>query len=196
MKTKHDWTITIFVIVVGALLLSTVAVPGCEYGRRINQAREAFIAENPTAATIPVDEDGDGITDFLGVDADGDHQVDIDSTGKPVEVPGSREEFNRAGAVDTSIAELIALAGLAFGVPGATGLLGRWWGRRKPIKQLTGLVVSLEQAKQKGAPEGAMLIGKTALELYLREQLGLVETLDKMRAKAKFERKEAEAIAK
>lgn len=183
-KRRAMTAIVAMALVCGAVSL---CMSGCSFGQRLNRARAAFVADNPGAKTIPVDEDGDGITDFLGQDKNADDVVDTDSTGKPLEVPDSRPALDEAETADLGIAELITLAGLAFGIP--TGGLSFWWGRRKPIKQLTTFAVGLEKAKQNGAPEGFITVSKELLELYLKESPGLADTLDKMRAAAKAERK-------
>jgi len=175
------------VLILAIIAMCVILFVGCDFGQRINNAREAFMTDNPTAATIPVDEDGDGTTDFWGVDADGDHKVDTDSSGKLVEVPNTRQPLAEAGEVDTNIGQLIALAGAAFGLP--TSILGAWWVRRKPIKRLTTLATAIEKSKQDGTPEGFITLSKASLELYLREMPGLVEVLNKMRAGEKAKRK-------
>ena len=165
-----------FLIIMQAIaaivLLTMFALPGCEFGQRINQARAAFMAENPTANTIRVDEDGDGTIDFLGVDADGDLRVDVDSSGKPVEVSGTRGEYAKAGNVDLGINELLALAGAITGFP-AVGLIGAWWGKRKPASQLTDMVVNFEEARLKTSGpefEGAVTFSTDILHRIKNEK--------------------------
>lgn len=185
MKMKH-----IFIVIVLAACL--LVLTGCGYARRITAASEAFSADNPAATQIPVDEDGDTIPDFLGVDADNDGKVDTDPFGKPVEVPGTRSGYAAAGDFDDSMGELCLVLGTVFGLPGVGGLVGSWWGRRKPTKQLTALVQSFEKAKASKTPKGMITVSKAALELYLRESPGLVDLLDDIRAKDKAIRKAAQ----
>lgn len=182
---QYSWWVAGIILTV--CVAAAIALGGCTFGQRLNNAVRTFKSDNPIAGIIPVDEDGDGTTDFLGVDLDRDNKVDTDSAGKPVEIPGSRDIYAGAETVDVEMGELITLFGAVIGIPGV-GLLGSWWGRRKPIKQLTTLVHSFEMAKKDGAPEGTILLSKSLLELFLLESPGFIEVLDKMRAKSKAQR--------
>jgi len=163
------------------MLIVMAAFSGCDYGQRLSRATEAFKAENPTAKVIPVDEDGDGTNDFLGVDANGDNKVDTDSTGKLVEVPGTRAEYANAQAVDQGLGELIADIGLVLGVPGV-GLLGAWWGKRKPVKQLTDLVSKFESARQGTTVPDALVFSKSVLDTMKTEKPELYALVKEIRA--------------
>jgi len=174
-----------------AIILVALSFTGCDYGRRINDAKEAFLRDNPDAKVMPVDEDGDGTTDFQGVDADGDGDPDTDSAGKPVEVPNTRAVYAEAKAADFGMAEILALLGAA-GIP-ITGAVSAWWGRRKPIQRLTALACAFEKAKQDDSPKGMITVSKASLELYLQEIPGFVKMLDEIRAHDKARRKLAQA---
>jgi len=181
MKMKYILlAVAIFIVAIFALS----ALPGCEFGQRLHRAQEAFRAANPNAGMIPVDEDGDGTIDFLGVDADGDHKVDVDPAGKLVEVPDSRASYSAAGAVDTGVADFLPLVAAIIGIPGV-GLLGKWWGKQKPVKQFTTLVGAFENAKRTGAPEGMIMVSKEALQLYLSARPELDPIIEQIRTDVK-----------
>jgi len=170
MKQYITW-IGIGLLIAGLLVCLSTMIPGCGFGQRISAASKAFSASNPTAAQIPVDEEGDGIVDFLGVDADGDHKVDTDPAGELIEVPGSRREYADAGATGGAIAESITLVGTILGLP-IMGLVGKWWGKRKPLKQFTDLVRKFEEARVEGGPEDAVTFSRDVLKTFAREQPG------------------------
>ena len=183
MKTIAKGLLIGLVIMV-VVSLGMLAMSGCDYGQRLSRATEAFKADNPTARIIPVDEDGDGTNDFLGVDADGDNKVDTDSAGKPIEVPGTRAEYANAQAVDQGLGELITDIGLVLGVPGV-GLLGAWWGKRKPVKQLTELITKFESARQGTTVPDALVFSKAVLDTIKTEKPELYTLIKGIRESVK-----------
>ena len=79
----------------------------------------------------PIDEDGDGEADvcvYIEQAADpttgqvAENPLIDESTGRPVEVPGSRATLARAAVGDTSVGDSLTGLGIAFGVPALTGL--------------------------------------------------------------------------
>ena len=166
-------------------------LPGCGIGQKLNNAVDAFKAENPTVTLIPVDEDGDGANDFYGVDRDADHKVDTDPAGEPVEVPNTRAGFTAlkasqaaAGDTDTAISELITVAGsligAAIGLPGI-GLLGAWWGKKKPTKQIAQIVTNFQEARIEGGAAGYVKFSTDVLHQIKKEQPELYAVIRKIR---------------
>jgi len=132
----------IVLVMITCLIIMFTCLSGCDWSARLlNQSRSEFQQNNPGVATVPVDEDKDGLPDFDSPDADADGQADTDASGAPIEVPKSREGYTRAGTLDLSISELLMLTG-ALGLPGGT-LVGAWWGKRKPIKQMAVMLRSM-----------------------------------------------------
>ena len=79
----------------------------------------------------PIDEDGDGEADvciYVEQTADpatgqvAEKPLLDESTGRPVEVPGSRATLTRAAVGDKSVGDSLTGLGIAFGLPALTGI--------------------------------------------------------------------------
>ena len=165
-------------------LVAIFLLSGCGWGESLNRSVNSFRQANPGIVIIPVDENGDGTPEYYAPDSDGDGRADKDPSGRPVEVPGTRAALGGAGAADDSIAELLGLAAAIVGVPGV-GLVGAWWGKRKPIKQFTKLVESFEAAKQDETPDGYITLSKDVLRAIQAERPELESLIDAIRKSAK-----------
>jgi len=160
------WLVAAAIVVLGVIVW---VFAGCTFGQRMHDAGQAFVAENPGAAVIPVDEDGDDTIDFLGADTDADGKVDRDSAGELIVVPGSARPAAQAKEADAGISELITLAGAVIGIPGI-GLVGSWWGKRKPIAKFNDLVYKFQEARVTDSPEGMISFSLDVLHTIKDEQ--------------------------
>ena len=174
----------ILAILTIAVICGLCQALGCQTGRRLQAAVNAFKEANPGAgAVIPVDENGDGSTDFYAQDLDNDRKADRDDDGNIIEVPGTRPPLQDAEQMDMDIAEIATILGGIVGIPGI-GLIGSYWGRRRPIKRLTTVVRSFEKAKQDDKADGYITFSKETLKAIQEEMPGLRVLIDKLRKKS------------
>ena len=120
----------------------------------------------PPAGTVFVDLDGDLRADALARDADGDGQPDLDEEGRPQIVAGS-EGYAIAEKIDSSVPEILMLAGGAIGVPVLVGVGAAWKGSRWG-RIFMNTVMSIQAARRtlkESGPSGALEI----LDAHLRE---------------------------
>ena len=188
---------TAFLIAIAGLVIIAMlsSFCGCSTGTDLGRAFSGFQKANPGVVAIPVDKDGDGTPEFYAPDADADGKADKDASGATIEIPGTRAPLGQADASDAGMAEIFDLGGaLAVGTPFAAAmtLIGAWWGKRKPIKQITQLVAGITAAKEDNTTEGYMAINKEVLETYIAEKPGLLELIESIRAAQKVvEKKKA-----
>ncbi len=153
---------------------------GC-FGKALNQQIDKWQGQNPEGAAIPIDDDGDGTVDAYGADRDGDGRIDRNADDELIEIPGTRFTLESAAQTDTDIGDIITMIGTMAGFPVA-GIIGSWWGRRKPLKRFAGVVRSIQRAKQTDSPEGMITLSKEVLTAVQEQVPGMIELITALKA--------------
>ncbi len=159
------------------IVLCAVFVGGCA------SVLKEFRQENPNAAIVIIDEDGDGLPEAYGADEDGDGVSDR-------EIPGSREQFEQAGMLDGNIGLLLATIATVFP---AAGILGRLSDKIKPTKRTLhwqamtkGLIKSFQTVRESGEIDADTLkVINQALHTVQKEIVGLETVVATFKAEAK-----------
>jgi hypothetical protein len=189
MQTTVKWVWVFVLTVITCAVLWGVF--GCTWGQRVKNAVDGFKDKNPNVAVLPVDVDKDGVVDFIGVDANNDNVADVDEKGNVKVVPGSREPFDDAKFVDVEMSEVFTSLGLLFGVPGV-GLIGKWWGRRKPMQKFTALVSKFEEARVSDSPKDVVVFSRDVLDTLRDEQPEIYALVRAIRMSEKTKNTETE----
>ena len=179
-----------------ALILICAFVGGCAGFTKFSQSAEEFFEDNPKVdpgSAVDFDVTGDGSWDFTGFDGDGDGEPDLDSSGKPIELPGSRERFAQAGQLDLTIAGLLGAVGL-FGVPGGA-VAQRLWLRFRPAKRtvhaenvIRGMILSAEKIRQSAKDNKPMAIGELnkIFAAVAKDVPGFINTVEQVKKELKL----------
>ena len=165
------------------VLLMLMTLSGCG----LKNVAMDYLADNPDANIVMIDDDGDGLADALGVDQDGDGKADTDETGTAIEVPESREHFAEATAADTGLETILAL--VAALVP-ITGVGATLVARLKPAKRIahhaamaTGLVKSVENIRLAAKKNKLSLEDMNKLLYEVQKNIpGMIDTVREIKA--------------
>lgn len=109
-----------------AFVAITVMVAGCAIVDAARVLVGQVQAKYPDAKVTLEDKDGDGHKDTVMV---------THPDGRVEEDEAASQALAQAGAADSLFGQTLEQWGLMFGIP-VVGLVGRWWGRRKPIQDL------------------------------------------------------------